>query len=93
MVEHKKTVRRKTTAADAIHCRGVGPRTYGTSLRLSCDGNNYLVSICFSHSASTECKDILEVVFSCADQIEGFYCRGRVTVADEERGLMPLLIR
>lgn len=88
IAEHMAQKCRKVSSADAAHCQGVGPQSYGTTFEMVLyDTNNHLVPIWFMHSVGTECAEVWEVIFRSAQEVDGFDCVGRVTVTDQEKGI------
>ena len=49
---------RKTTAADAAHCDGIGPQSYGTTFEVvTYDTNMHLLPLVFAHFVGVECYE------------------------------------
>lgn len=85
---HFATHGRMTATADACHCQGIGPQSYGTVFEVMVyDTNHHLVPIVFAHSVGTECEDVWSKVFQAAKDITGFDRGGRVTIVDQEKSI------
>lgn len=86
--KHMAATCRKTSAADAAHCQGLGPQSYGTTYEVVLyDTNNHITPICFAHSVATENGETWKSVFQNVATIDGFDCPGRVIVTDQEKGI------
>lgn len=79
---------RKTCAADAAHCDGVGPQSYGTTFEVVCyDCNNHLIPIVFAHFVGPECLETWRHVFLACAAIDGFDIPERTTIVDQEKSI------
>lgn len=79
---------RLTTTADAAHCQGIGPQSYGTTFEVvGYDANNNLVPLLFYHYIGTESEESWRVVFTALKAISGFDRAGRVTIVDQEKSI------
>lgn len=79
---------RLTCSADASHCQGSGPQSYGTFFEvLNYDANNQLTPLVSSHSIGTESRETWDLVFSACLSIEEFDKAGRVTIVDQEKSI------
>lgn len=88
IARHMCDTGRKTCSADAAHCQGVGPQSYGTTFEVvSYDGNNHVTPLCFAHYVGTESAESWETVFNAIGEVDGFDVAGRVTVVDQEKGI------
>ncbi|PXF40085.1 hypothetical protein BWQ96_10211 [Gracilariopsis chorda] len=64
---------RRTAAADAAHCDGVGPQSYGTTFEVvTYDTNMHLLPLLFAHFIGTEDYGTWEKVFEECKLIPGF---------------------
>lgn len=74
--------------ADAAHCDGVGPQSYGTNFELLLyDSNNYLVPIGFAHFVGAECYKYWHKVFSACESLNGYDEPDRVAIVDQENSI------
>ena len=79
---------RMTTSADAAHCQGCGPQSYGTTFEVvGYDATHNLVPLLFAHSVGTECEETWTIVFSKLKAVPGFDVPGRVTIVDQEKSI------
>lgn len=88
IAEHFCKFGRKTSTADAAHCEGVGPQSYGTTFEVMVyDSNHHVVPILFSHSVGSESEETWSHVFKAVQKIPGFDVEGRVTIVDQEKSI------
>lgn len=79
---------RLTMAADAAHCEGVGPQSYGTTFEVvGYDTNNHLIPLVFGHSVGPECYEFWKIIFDACAAIDGFDIAQRTTIVDQEKGI------
>lgn len=79
---------RLTTCADAAHCQGVGPQSYGTVFQvLGYDTNNHILPLVFAHFVGTECRDTWLPVFRACAALEGYDVPKRVCIVDQEKSI------
>lgn len=79
---------RMTAAADASHCQGIGPQSYGTIFEVVVyDANNHVIPVLFYHSVGTECDEAWGRVFGMLKKVDGFDVPGRVTIVDQEKSI------
>jgi hypothetical protein len=77
-----------TSAADAAHCEGKGPQSYGTFFDvLNYDQNNNLLSLAKAHSVGNENLPHWNVPFILASKIPGFDRPGRTCLVDMEKSI------
>lgn len=85
---HMCRTARMTAAADASHCQGVGPQSYGTTFEVILyDGNHHIVPILFAHAVGTESEETWSRVFRSLANVSGFDVDGRVTIVDQEKSI------
>ena len=85
---HMCATARMTCAADAAHCDGVGPQSYGTTCDVvAYDANNQLTLLVFAHSVGLECYDSWKMVFQACAMMDGFDVETRTTILDQERSI------
>lgn len=88
IAKHMCEFGRKTASADAAHCQGKGPQSYGTTFEVVLyDCNNQLTPICFSHSVGTEGRETWDFVFEALKSIPHFDEPDRVTIVDQEKSI------
>ena len=86
--EHICKFGRRTATADAAHCAGVGPQSYGTAFEvLAYDANNSAVPILFFHSVGVESEETWLTVFKALKDIPGYDVEGRITIVDQEKSI------
>lgn len=79
---------RMTTTADAAHCQGIGPQSYGTMLQAAVyDANNHICPLVFAHSVRTECQEAWKPVFDVLKNMPGFDIYRRTTIVDQEKSI------
>lgn len=79
---------RNTCAADAAHCDGVGPQSYGTTFEVvTYDTNMHLLPLLFAHFVGAECHEYWHRVFSECQKLEGFDVESRTTIVDQEKSI------
>ena len=79
---------RMTASADAAHCDGIGPQSYGTTFEVvSYDANNHLFPLVFAHFVGAECLETWTRVFQACAGIEGFDVPLRTTIVDQEKSI------
>lgn len=79
---------RKTAAADAAHCDGVGPQSYGTSFEVvTYDTNMHLLPLVFAHFIGPENNDNWKKVLRECAEIPGFDVPSRTTIVDQEKSI------
>ena len=83
---------RMTCTADASHCKGVGPQSYGKFFQvLQYDTNNQIIPLATAHHVGTESFETWDFVFrSLRTAPENFDRVGRVTIVGQEKVSMAL---
>lgn len=79
---------RMSTAADAVHCNGVGPHSYCTYFEVvTYDTNMHLLPLTFKHFVGTKCHDYRKEIFFHCKQIAGFDVPLQNTVVYQKKSL------
>lgn len=79
---------RKTASADAAHCEGIGPQSYGTTFEVvTYDANNHLLPVFFGHFVGAECYEYWKTVFDAMKGIDGYDVAERTTIVDQEKSI------
>lgn len=79
---------RMTSSADAAHCEGKGPQSYGTTFEVVTYDTNYnIVPIAFAHFVGAECHQYWSNVFRACKNIDGFDIPDRTVVVDQEKSI------
>lgn len=79
---------RKTAAADACHCDGIGPQSYGTLFEVvTYDANNHILPLVFAHFVGSECEEYWTSVFNACKSLPGFDITERTTIVDQEKSI------
>ena len=77
-----------TASADAAHCDGIGPQSYGTSFKVvGYDANNHLFPLVFAHFVGPESLQTWTQVFTACEKIDGFDVPLRTTIADQKKSI------
>ncbi|CAN8065712.1 unnamed protein product [Agarophyton chilense] len=77
---------RRTTAADAAQCDGVGPQSYGTTYEVvTYDTNHHLIPLLFAHFIGAECFETWMTMLEECSNTPGFDIAERTTIVDQKK--------
>ena len=79
---------RAATAADAAHCHGCRPQSYGTTYEvIGYDANHSIAPLLLAHTVGTESEESWTMVFTNLKRVPEFDFQGGVTIADQEKSI------